>query len=387
LSSRIALIPSSYAPYVGGVEEHAYHVARQLKAAGNDVEVWTALRDGLPATERIDDTTVRRLPCPMPTASPGGLMRFLKAAPASWTTWSRAVAQFRPDVMHVHCYAPTAVHAHLHASRSRLPLVLSLHGETFMDDHAVFEDSWLLRQSLKRSLRHAGAVTGCSQITLDDASQRFGLPVGTGQLVANGVEIDDVPEAARSTWTRPFDRYVTAVGRMVPHKGFDLLLEAFARLNEASTVGLVLGGDGPERPRLEQLAAALGMAERVVLPGRMDRSEVAAAMTGADIVVVPSRVEPFGIVVLEAWRAGAPVIATNRGGPSEFINDGVDGMLVDPLDTTRFALLLDRLLTDTDLRRSIGAAGRCTVQQYTWSRTAHAYTALYTQILDREGQA
>ena len=70
--------------------------------------------------------------------------------------------------------------------------------------------------------------------------------------------------------------------------------------------------------------------------GRLDRQAVAEAMAGATLFVMPSRLEPFGIVILEAWRAGVAVVATNHGGAPEFVRDGQDGVLVDPFDTGGF---------------------------------------------------
>jgi len=82
-----------------------------------------------------------------------------------------------------------------------------------------------------------------------------------------------------------------------------------------------------------------------------------AAMAGAELFVMPSRLEPFGIVVLEAWRAATAVLATDHGGPPEFVRDGEDGLLVDPFDTVAMAAALGRVLADGALRRSLAAAG------------------------------
>ena len=109
-------------------------------------------------------------------------------------------------------------------------------------------------------------------------------------------------------------------------------------------------------------------------------------MAGARVFVMPSRLEPFGIVVLEAWRAGTAVVATDHGGRPEFVRDGEDGLLVDPFDTAAVADVLGRVLTDDRLRRSIAAAGRARVEAFAWPRVAEAYRAVYRSVLaDRAG--
>jgi glycogen(starch) synthase len=95
---------------------------------------------------------------------------------------------------------------------------------------------------------------------------------------------------------------------------------------------------------------------------------------------MPSRLEPFGIVVLEGWRAGTPVLCTSYGGPPEFVDDGVTGLLVDPFDTDAVATALDRLLGDAALRRSMGAAGAARVRGFGWPVIAEQYRSIYRSV-------
>ncbi len=96
---------------------------------------------------------------------------------------------------------------------------------------------------------------------------------------------------------------------------------------------------------------------------------------------MPSRLEPFGIVALEAWRAGTAVVATDRGGAPEFIRDGVDGLLVDPFDTAAVATVLGRVLGDDPLRRSLAANGRARVEEFDWPRIAEEYRRVYATVV------
>ena len=253
-----------------------------------------------------------------------------------------------------------------------------------MDDHDIYERSTVLRAALRLGLRRAAAVTACSAFTLEDA-KRFGLRPGQGQVVFNGVTLDepDLRAGEASGLPKeppPFPRYVLSLGRGVEKKGFDLLLHAFAQLDHQRGVGLVLGGDGPAMSSLRDLAAGLGLIERVHFAGKLDRVRVARLMRGAEVFVMPSRVEPFGIVVLEAWREGTAVVATTHGGPSEYIEDGVDGLLADPFDPPALAHAISSLLDDEERRKRIARRGQEKVRGFAWAAVAPQYRAIYSSV-------
>jgi glycogen synthase len=377
---RVALLPSAFAPAVGGVEELTRRLAERLVAAGDDVEVWTIRHPArLPADEVIGGLRVRRFALPMPRAHAGELLRLPSAAAAALGELARAAIEFRPEVLHVQCFSVNGVYAAALAARRRLPLVVSLQGETVMDDHDIYERSTTLRLGLRLGLRRADAVSACSEFVLRDTARRFGLRPGSGVVVPNGVETGG--DADPGMVSLPFDRFVLGLGRVVAKKGFDLLVEAFARLApERPDVGLVIAGDGPARAGLADQAAALGLASRVHLPGALTRPQVASVMAGADVFVLPSRVEPFGIVVLEALRAGRPVVASSRGGAGEIVRHEREGLLADPLDATALASAITSLLDDPPLARRVAAAGSERVKDFDWGAITRRYRAIYQAV-------
>jgi phosphatidylinositol alpha-mannosyltransferase/D-inositol-3-phosphate glycosyltransferase len=385
--SRVALLPSSYPPSLGGVEELTRHLALALADAGDQVEVWTGQPDdGVPETvEVLDGLVVRRLPMPLPATNWPALRRTAFTGTRTLRSLRSAVAAFRPDVLHVQCFGPNGAYATALARVTGLPLVVTLQGETLMDDVDIFDTSRVLRAALRRGLRSAEAVTGCSAFTLADAEERFGLEPRRGQVIPNGVDlapdrlVDPPPRPSEVGTDRP---YILALGRVVEKKGFDLLLSAFAAIDEdRRTADVVIAGVGPALDGLRRLADDLGISAQVHFAGRLDRDRVAAAMAGATLFVVPSRLEPFGIVILEGWRSGTAVVATSRGGPSEFVRDGEDGVLVDPFDADRFAAALDGLLSDPDRREAIAEAGRARVQDFGWPSIAEAYRGVYAAVV------
>jgi len=374
---RIALFPSAYAPAVGGVEELTARLAYHLVDAGDEVEVWTIRHPpGLPEDEDVRGVRVRRFLLPMPRVAPYALAGFPREGARAWTILRAAATEFRPDIVHVQCFSANGAYAAWLAHRLRVSLVLTLQGETVMDDTDIYRRSFSLRLSLRWALRAAAAVTGCSRFVLEDAERRFGLAPGRGFVIPNGVELAD--DAVAERIDLPFERFVLGVGRVVEKKGFDLLLNAFRRIAPRHPdVGLVIGGSGPARDGLIQATAEAGLRERVAFPGTLSRAQVGWALGAASVFVLPSRVEPFGIVVLEALRAGCPAIVSAHGGATEIVRDGVDGLIVDPTDTNELATAIGRLLSDDSLAGRLAGSGRARVASFNWAVITDRYRNLY----------
>jgi len=278
-------------------------------------------------------------------------------------------------MLHVHCFGPNGTYGWALSMLMRTPLVLSSHGETMADQDRLFETSALAKWSMRKAIGRASSVTGCSEVVLDDLRDRFGLAPTAGSVVPNGVE--PLPEDS----TRRNDgALVVAVGRLVEVKGFDLLMKAFARADLPGDTRLVIGGDGPCFAELERLSRKLGIDDRLDLPGRLSAESVRQLMASARVVVVPSRFEAFGITALEAWRSGAPVIATTRGGLREFISDGDDGMLIDPEKTDDLAVALAVLVNDPRRARKMGEAGKRRVREFTWAAVVDGYEREYAKL-------
>lgn len=380
---RIALISSSYHPHTGGVEEHVRHLARELVRRGHRVAVWTVDRGEHLGVRMVEGIEVHYLPTPLPARSARSILAYAAEFPSAVAAWFHAYRRFRPTLLNLQCFGPNGLYALALARLTRTPLVVSSHGETFMDDHDAFGDSALLRAGLRGALK-AGAVTACSTVVLQDLREHYGLDGGT--VVPNAIDLEERENAelgasAVPAWWPPTGPVVMALGRVEHKKGFDLLLRAFAVIKAQGKVPasthLVIGGDGAALDGLRELADELCIADQVLLPGRLDRAHVAAAMRGADVFVVPSRVEAFGIVALEAWRGGCPLVMTTHGGARDFVTDGVDGLIVDPEDIEALGIAIASVLSQPDLARRLSEAASGRVRDFTWDRVADTYEQIY----------
>jgi glycosyltransferase involved in cell wall biosynthesis len=197
--------------------------------------------------------------------------------------------------------------------------------------------------------------------------------------------VPDLSSAAEHTAPRRTARkagpaLAVALGRLHPKKGFDLLLEALA---ETRAIHLWIVGDGSMRPQLEHLAARLEVSDRVSFLGW--REDAVSLLASADLLVCPSLHEPLGNVVIEAWSAGLPVVATASDGPASLIENNVSGILVPLPDSpgggpSALAQAMERVGGDCGLRDRLGRAGR---RAYEAAFTEDAVVAQYRQFFDR----
>jgi glycosyltransferase involved in cell wall biosynthesis len=165
-------------------------------------------------------------------------------------------------------------------------------------------------------------------------------------------------------------RRVVFAGRLVRPKGAHVLIRAARDLD----VELVVCGEGREAPALRALARRLGIESRVAFRGWLDAQDLAGELADASVVAIPSLwPEPFGLVGIEALAAGRPVVASATGGVSDWLQDGVSGLLVRPGDARALARALGELLSDPERQRAMGAAGRSAVAER-FSRERHVAT-------------
>jgi glycosyltransferase involved in cell wall biosynthesis len=204
----------------------------------------------------------------------------------------------------------------------------------------------------------------------------WGLPEKRISVIYNAVVLPtvlpideqcDTTSSVRSNSSQPLIPLsapfkIITVGRLVPWKQIDKLLEAIVGCEPA---GLVIVGEGPERPSLQALAQTLGVSDRIYFAGARDKPETIALMQACDLFVLNSTYEGLPHVILEAMSLGLPVVATSVGGTPEIVRDGENGRLVSPGATDVLQDILLKLAIAEDERCRLAKGAQQTARQWT----------------------
>jgi N-acetyl-alpha-D-glucosaminyl L-malate synthase BshA len=286
------------------------------------------------------------------------------------------------DILHVHYAIPHAASGYLARQMvgpERLKLITTLHGTdiTLVGQEPAFFPitRFLIEQS--------DAVTAVSSFLARETREVF--------QVDRPVSV--IPNFVDTRRFRPLEdrdrraRYAGEAEALLVHasnfravKNLPAVVEVFAAVAAVRPARLLLLGDGPERePALARLRE-LGLADRVTAPGLVE--DLAALLPLADLLLLPSRHESFGLIALEAMSCGVPVIATDRGGTDEFIDDGINGYLRDPDDVPGMVRAALDLLADPDLHRHlVEEARRDAVERFGSRCVLKQYIELYDEVL------
>ncbi len=284
--------------------------------------------------------------------APGGLRNWL------WQMFYFAEAIMLADHMqrhgvrhlHNHIAKASCTVAMLASELSGIPYSFTLHGP----DIFFAPDHWRLDEKIARARFVACISEFCRAQAMIFSDRALWDKLHIVHCGIDPARYDPAP--------RQGPPHLTFVGRLAAVKGVPVLLEALSFLKgELPRLRGTLIGDGPERARLEQDAADLGLRDVVDFAGYRSQSEVARALKVTDALVLPSFAEGVPVVLMEAMAAGRPVITTGVAGVSELVEHGKSGFLVPPGDAQRLAQAIRAVLADPDRRIEMGRTGRTRV--------------------------
>jgi len=358
------LLVNDYATPDGGAEVQVQLLRTALRARGHDVRLFASSAGG-PQPGAADDLcfgATSALRTPLQAANPSALLRL-----------RRVLVRFEPDIVHVRLFL-TQLSPLILAPLRTVPSIWHVvwyqaicpRGTLLMPDgrdcdhragiactRSLRAGAWapaMLQRALLRGRLDAFTRT----ITVSEASRArlAARGVNVAGVLRNGVE----ERPARPPLSDP--PTVAFAGRLVPEKGVDLLLRAFAAL-DVPDARLIVAGDGPERPRLAALARELGVAGRVELSGALDRGALEQRLSSAWVQAMPGRwVEPFGNAGAEALMRGTALVATTPGGAAELVGESGAGAIVHRGDVAALTAALAARLSDCGRSEAEGARGR-----------------------------
>jgi glycosyltransferase involved in cell wall biosynthesis len=307
---RVLLVTSLFLPHVGGVETHAYEVARRLRNEGVDVTVLTTDTSGqLPADDRIDGVAIRRV----------------RAWPRS-RDWAFApgvfdeIAHGKWDVVHLLGYrtfvAPLTM---LAASRAGIPFLVTLHSgghSSRLRQLMRGAQPFVLRPFFVRAER----IVAVSQFEADLFARRLRIPSERFVVIPNGSDLPQLDEVPRKR-----EPLIVSLGRLERYKGHHRVIAALPYVLERfPQARLEIVGSGPYESELRRLATKLGVAERVEIGfvPAADRRAMAEKLSRASLVTLLSEYESHGLAVAEAVAVGSPALVAATSALNEFAERG-----------------------------------------------------------------
>ena len=374
---RIAQVSPWFSPHFGGVESHVRSLSRELARRGHEVTVVTSQHDrALSAEETMDGFRVIRV-----------RPRFIFMQTPITPRMRGSLRALSADVVHAHSPPPLASHyAGAVASERGIPYVVTYHCDVELPSAFGSVVESIYRRSLGAdTLRNANQVivTTRTYAATSRAIWRYNPSVIPNAVDHRRFRPDVDGSAVRSKLRIPPEvPIVLLVGRIVPHKGVEHFVEAARYVPDA---WFLVAGGGSSLDAMKRLALSMGVADRVRFLGRISDDRLPEVYAACDVFVLPSvsRLEAFGIVALEAMSTGKPVIVADIPGVREIIEDGRDGLLADPVNPRDLAEKIRRLLSDPEVRKTMGARGREKVlESFSIERVTDRIEAVYRAILD-----
>lgn len=361
MAIRILMYCSASRQEPGGVQAVFSRLAESLRQRGHEVvEAWPETgADPAPGQWACTlEFRTGRFGLPGPGAMLRGGWELLRL--------TRRLARYRPAIVNIHYVRGDSLYFLLLRRLFGYRLVLSVHGSDLLRPGAV----------ARRLLGRADMVTVVSGHLRDRALACPGLREERLRLIPNGIDHAFWAAMAPCPGEPPL---LVFVGRLLPVKGVDVLLAAFARVRAAlPATRLAIVGEGEAEDTLRQQAASLGLADSVTFTGHLDRIALRALLARARVFVLPSRSEGLPLALLEAMATGLPAVASAVGGVPEVLS-GECGRLVAPGDPTALAGALEELLREPD-HETRQRAARQRAAAFSSDRADAAYAGLFLEL-------
>ncbi|MQL52325.1 DUF1957 domain-containing protein [Desulfofundulus thermobenzoicus] len=388
--TKVMMLSWEYPPVtVGGLSRHVCDLSRALVALGNEVHVISCPAEGEESYVLSHGVHVHRLRPEQLTAR--DFLTWVRQLNRGMEELAHRViaAMGRPDLVHAHDWMVGTAGERLREQYG-LPLVVTIHATEHGRNRGIYTDLQRHIHLMETRLtREADVVICCSNYMAEEVTRLFGLNGDKVKIIANGVDPANLT-TGRDTEAGCENLYgrepnIVFLGRLVPEKGVQVLLEAMPTvLGEVKDARLLVAGRGPYEEYLKSRAAELEISSSVEFVGFVDDVGRNRLLEKARVAVFPSLYEPFGIVALEAMAARVPVVVADTGGLQEIVEHGVDGYKVPPGRADMLAHYIIQLLRYPDLAAEMcRQAWRKVLTLYDWKYIAAETREVYCQAVER----
>jgi len=386
---RVLILSWEYPPVVeGGLARHVRKLAENLVADGVEVHVLTRGSSRLPAIEDRHGVIVHRV---KEKPYPKDLEQFIawvRRMNEDMLVAGRALADEHDiELVHGHDWLVAVAGKRL-ADEARVPFVTTIHATEYGRHQGwVHQPPMSDIHRTERWMAHcADQVIVCSHYMRGHVADVYDLEEDRVAVIPNGIDPDDLVavddlDALRARFAAPDEKLVLLIGRLVYEKGFQLALDALPGLiEEVGGLRFLVAGSGSHEHALREQADRLGLMEHGTFMGWIGDDVLHSLYRIADLCVIPSLYEPFGIVALEAMASGCPTIVADTGGLREVVDHEKVGLRFNGGDAEHLAFMVERMLTDHELRdRLVTQAGEH-VLRFDWSDIARQTAAVYAEV-------
>jgi len=389
--SRVLILSWEYPPLIeGGLARHVRKLSEGLVELGIDVHVLTRGGEESPRSELVAGVNVHRVLEPTRPRDLGEFVAWVERMNADMLAAGVELGdRYSFDVVHGHDWLVAAAGDHL-ARRFGAPLVTTIHAtehgrhQGWVEEHPQSYIHGVERWISNRSDR----VIACSSYMREQVSDIFAVPESRIAVIPNGIDPDDLPlgeeselERLRAEFAAPDEKLVLLIGRLVYEKGFQIALEAMPELIErVPGTRFLVAGSGTHENELKKQATDLGLMDHGTFLGWIGDDVLHLLYRIADVCVVPSIYEPFGLVALEAMASGCPCIVADTGGLREVVPHGEVGLRFRTRDPEALGRMVERVLTDPELRGRLVAEASEHVLRFDWSDVARRTAAIYDEL-------
>lgn len=373
---RIAYVTHIAFPDVVGDPFHSLELARRMSAKGHKTAVitWNKRNPSSNMIGEVNNVNVWRL------AGTSFKLNHLITEYPFIRGITSALKQLKPDIVHAHSHLfLTSVQAIKKAKKLGLPSVITVHGVFAHRNIAVnFAQHAYLHCFGSMILRNASRIICLTRSDIDEIV-KLGCPREKIRLIPNAVDTAKFRPSKRRE-----DNLIVWIGRFVPEKGLEYLIEAArATAKRAKDAKFLLIGYGPWKTKIAKLAHDYGLLPEVVrITGPLETDEVAEILGRATVFVFPSVKEGLPISVLEAMASGAPVIGSDISGIRDLIIHRKNGILIPPRNPQALADAILDLLDDNKLRREMGQKAReLMINEYSWDTIINRIENVYLETV------